>query len=60
MEEQLINLSFVVLGEVEDGVLRGGILVTDSRGKPVEFRCTSPIRPLPYNVRSMATRSCRT
>src|SRR3990172_5492533 len=24
---------------------RGGLLVTDSRGKPLEFRCTSPIRP---------------
>lgn len=25
--------------------MRGGILVTDSSGKPVEFRCTSPIHP---------------
>ena len=45
MEEELNNLAFVALAEVEEGVLRGGILVTDAQGKPVEFRCTSPIRP---------------
>ena len=45
MKEELNNLAFVALSEVEDGVFRGGILVTDARGKPVEFRCTSPIRP---------------
>lgn len=38
-------LAFVALAEVEDGVLRGGILITDAHGKPVEFRCTSPIQP---------------
>jgi len=26
---------------------RGGILVTDGCGKPVEFRCTAPVRPNP-------------
>lgn len=45
MKEELTKLAFVTLIEVEDGVLRGGILVTDSHGKPMEFRCTSPIRP---------------
>jgi hypothetical protein len=45
MKKELNNLAFVTLSEVEDGVLRGGILVTDAHGKPVEFRCTSPIRP---------------
>ena len=45
MKEELKYLAFVTLSEVEDGVLRGGILVTDAHGKPVEFRCTSPIRP---------------
>lgn len=45
MKEELKNLAFVTLAEVEDGVLRGGILITDAHGKPVEFRCTSPIRP---------------
>ena len=45
MKDELNNLAFVTLVEVEDSVLRGGILVTDARGKPVEFRCTSPIRP---------------
>lgn len=45
MSEALHHLAFVILADVEDGVLRGGILVTDAYGKPVEFRCTSPIRP---------------
>ncbi|MCD6393593.1 MAG: hypothetical protein J7M40_08795, partial [Planctomycetes bacterium] len=45
MDEQFKNIAFVMLAEVEDSVLRGGILVTDSHGKPLEFRCTSPIRP---------------
>jgi hypothetical protein len=45
MNEKLDYLAFVTLSEVEDGVLRGGILVTDAHGKPLEFRCTSPIRP---------------
>jgi hypothetical protein len=26
---------------------RGGILVTDGWGKPIEFRCTAPVRPNP-------------
>lgn len=26
-------------------MVSGGLLVTDKRGKPLEFRCTSPIRP---------------
>lgn len=45
MSEGFDYVAFVTLTEVDDGVLRGGILVTDSSGKPVEFRCTSPIRP---------------
>jgi len=45
MKEELNNLAFVTLAEVEEGVFRGGILVTDTHGKPMEFRCTSPIRP---------------
>jgi hypothetical protein len=39
------NLGFVALAEIEKDVFRGGILVTDLRGKPVEFRCTSPVHP---------------
>jgi len=45
MSEGFDYVAFVTLTEVEDDVFRGGILVTDSSGKPVEFRCTSPIRP---------------
>ena len=45
MREELNNIGFITLVEVDDGILRGGILVTDAHGKPVEFRCTSPIHP---------------
>lgn len=45
MNEDLNYLAFVSLAGVDDDVMRGGILVTDASGKPVEFRCTSPIRP---------------
>ena len=45
MNGDLRYLAYIILADVEDGVLRGGILVTDAHGKPVEFRCTSPIRP---------------
>lgn len=38
-------LAFLYLDEVEDGVFRGGLLATDSSGKPLEFHCTSAIRP---------------
>jgi hypothetical protein len=36
---------FAFVSKDEDTVVRGGILVTDGRGKPLEFRCTSPVRP---------------
>jgi hypothetical protein len=41
----LDNLGFVAVSKIEEDVFRGGILVTDPRGKPLEFRCTSPIHP---------------
>lgn len=39
------TLGFVAMAEIEEDVFRGGVLVTDARGKPLEFRCTSPIHP---------------
>ncbi len=36
---------FAYVNQGEGEYLRGGILVTDERGKPLEFRCTSPVRP---------------
>ncbi|MBI2440942.1 MAG: hypothetical protein HYV35_06170 [Lentisphaerae bacterium] len=44
-ELQLSCLAFVALCELDQDVFRGGVLVTDSRGKPIEFRCTSAIQP---------------
>ena len=45
MNEEHDYLAFILLAEVEEEVLRGGILITDAYGKPLEFRCTSPIKP---------------
>lgn len=42
---EIKRLSFVSLVELVEGVFRGGMLVTDMQSKPVEFRCTSPIKP---------------
>lgn len=42
------HIAYLCRGEFEDGKsYRGGILVVDISGKPLEFRCTSPIRPNP-------------
>jgi len=41
----LRTLAFVSLVELEKDVFRGGVLVTDAQGKPLEFRCTSAIQP---------------
>lgn len=41
----LRTLAFISLTELEKDVFRGGVLVTDSQGKPLEFRCTSAIQP---------------
>jgi len=42
--QDLVKIGFLAFKEFERGY-RGGLLVTDNRGKPLEFRCTSPIRP---------------
>ncbi len=39
-----LKLGFLAFKEFDRGY-RGGLLITDNRGKPLEFRCTSPIRP---------------
>ncbi len=40
------NLAFLDLKPFENGqCIRGAILVTNSKTDPLEFRCTSPIRP---------------
>jgi hypothetical protein len=43
--DQVTSVAFLSLNELDRDVFRGGVLVTDSRGKPTEFRCTSPIQP---------------
>jgi hypothetical protein len=40
------NILFLDIQRFEDGrILRGGVLVTDTATEPLEFRCTSGIRP---------------
>ncbi len=38
-------LAFLDFQEFKDGSRRGGILVTDLKTEPVEFRCTDPVSP---------------
>lgn len=41
-----LRLMFLASQDFEKGeAVRGGMLVTDDQTKPLEFRCTSPIRP---------------
>jgi hypothetical protein len=44
-DNPLRTLAFIALAELEKDVFRGGVLVTDAQGKPLEFRCTSAIQP---------------
>ena len=40
------SIAFLGYREFDDGeAYRGAILVTDEWGKPLEFRCTAPVRP---------------
>lgn len=42
------RVAFLGMLNVDKGAgYRGGILVTDGWGKPLEFRCTAPVRPNP-------------
>ncbi len=42
------RLAYIARQAFEDaGAYRGGILVVDDVGTPLEFRCTSPVRPNP-------------
>ena len=41
-----VHIAYLSRNEFEDGkAYRGGILVVDALGRPLEFRCTSPVRP---------------
>jgi hypothetical protein len=45
VDSPITSIAFVGLSELQKDLYRGGALVTDSFGKPLEFRCTSAIRP---------------
>jgi hypothetical protein len=38
-------LGFLRVVEVESGSFVGGVLVTNRLGRPLEFQCTTPVRP---------------
>lgn len=40
-----IRLAYFYICEVSTGIHRGGLLTVDERGRPIDFRCTSAIRP---------------
>jgi len=39
------SIGYLSLCEISPGIHRGGLLLVDLRGRPVDFRCTSAIRP---------------
>jgi len=44
-----MHLMFLTSKYFEQGkAIRGGSLITDEKTRPIEFRCTSPIRPTDY------------
>jgi len=42
---QGVNLGFLRVLELDGGGFVGGMLVTNQLGRPLEFQCTTPVRP---------------
>ncbi len=40
-----LKLGFLTTIECPDGALIGGLLVTNQFGRPLEFQCTTPVKP---------------
>lgn len=40
-----VHLGFLRVVHVEDAGFVGGLLVTNRQGRPLEFQCTTPVRP---------------
>lgn len=40
-----LRLGFLAAVELRDGGFVGGLLVTDRFGRPLEFQCTTPVKP---------------
>tara|TARA_R110002095_G_scaffold72727_8_gene61881 strand:- start:420 stop:947 length:528 start_codon:yes stop_codon:yes gene_type:complete len=40
-----LRLGFLTTIECPDGALIGGLLVTNHYGRPLEFQCTTPVKP---------------
>lgn len=40
-----LKLGFLTTIECPDGALIGGLLVTNHYGRPLEFQCTTPVKP---------------
>ena len=44
-DSRTFRLGFLAALETEDGAFIAGLLVTNRYGRPLEFQCTSPVRP---------------
>jgi len=44
-DSRTFRLGFLAALETEDGAFVAGLLVTNRYGRPLEFQCTSPVRP---------------
>lgn len=45
-----VRLGFLRVVETDAGGFAGGILVTNRLGRPLEFQCTTPVKPNPMQV----------
>ena len=43
--KEQIRLGFMTAVEIGDRNFVGGLLVTDRFGRPLEFQCTTPVKP---------------
>ena len=45
IDSRTFRLGFLAALETDDGAFVAGLLVTNRYGRPLEFQCTSPVRP---------------
>lgn len=43
--QEALHLGFLTVIEVSGGAFVGGLLVTNKLGRPLEFQCTTPVKP---------------
>ena len=45
VDSRTFRIGFLAALETDDGAFVAGLLVTNRYGRPLEFQCTSPVRP---------------